>query len=259
MERSKMPTRISCDRSGTHSKRSKVAITVCSSNQITRTRSSTVSSGTKSVAVNSIKANTSASVKAAARFGFRRLTIQSWTEKDSLTKSSNLQPTSRTLKYRDADYRSQIDAISKSQAVIEFGLDGVIQNANANFLQTLGYTFDEIKGRHHRMFVDSAYANSIEYRNFWEKLNRGEFDTGEYRRIGKGGREVWISASYNPIFDLAGRPVKVVKYASDVSAQKLKDQELQALSKTQAVINFQPRWHDHRRERQLCFDDGLPP
>lgn len=141
-------------------------------------------------------------------------------------------------KIRDADFRSQIDAIGKSQAVIEFGLDGIVHSANANFLNTLGYTLDEIKGRHHRMFVDTQYANSIDYKLFWEKLNRGEFDAGEYRRIGKGGKEVWISASYNPITDMNGKVVKVVKYASDISAQKLKDQELAALSKTQAVINF---------------------
>lgn len=141
-------------------------------------------------------------------------------------------------KLKDADTRSQLDAISKSQAVIEFGLDGIIHSANENFLATLGYTADEIKGRHHRMFVDQTYANSADYKYFWEKLNRGEFDSGEYRRIGKGGREVWISASYNPIFDMNGKPVKIIKFATDVSAQKLKDQELAALSKTQAVINF---------------------
>lgn len=141
-------------------------------------------------------------------------------------------------KLKDADTRSQLDAISKSQAVIEFGLDGIIHGANENFLSTLGYTLDEVKGRHHRMFVDSQYANSMEYRMFWEKLNRGEFDSGEYRRIGKGGKEVWISASYNPIFDMNGKPVKIIKFASDISKQKLKDQELNALSKTQAVINF---------------------
>lgn len=141
-------------------------------------------------------------------------------------------------KLRDADTNSQLDAIGKSQAVIEFGLDGIIHSANQNFLSTLGYSLDEVKGRHHRMFVDSNYANSLDYRLFWEKLNRGEFEIGEYRRIGKGGKEVWISASYNPIFDMNGKVVKIIKYASDISLQKLKDQELNALSKTQAVINL---------------------
>lgn len=141
-------------------------------------------------------------------------------------------------KVKNADYEAQIGAIGLSQAVIEFGLDGIIHSANENFLKTLGYSLEEIKGKHHRIFCDPAYANSSEYRLFWEKLNAGEYDSGEYKRIGKGGKEVWISASYNPIRDLSGKPAKVIKYASDVSKQKLKDAELAALSKTQAVISF---------------------
>ncbi len=124
-------------------------------------------------------------------------------------------------KLRNADYSGQIDAISKSQAVIEFDMDGAIINANENFLNTLGYTLDEIKGKHHSMFAEPDYAASVEYRAFWEKLNRGEFDAGEYRRIGKGGREIWIQASYNPILDLNHKPYKVVKYATDITADKL--------------------------------------
>ncbi|WP_148696615.1 methyl-accepting chemotaxis protein [Silvanigrella aquatica] len=133
---------------------------------------------------------------------------------------------------------AQIAAINKTQAIIEFGLDGIIHSANDNFLNVMGYSLDEVKGKHHRIFCESSYTNSSEYRLFWEKLNCGEFDAGEYKRIGKGGKEIYISASYNPIFDLNGRPYKIIKYASDVSKQKLKDQELNALSKTQAVINF---------------------
>ena len=143
-------------------------------------------------------------------------------------------------KLQTADFQGQLAAISKSQAVIEFGLDGIIQTANDNFLKTLGYTLEEIRGKHHRIFCDSTYTGSQEYRTFWEKLNRGEFDSGEYKRIGKGGKEVWIQASYNPIFDLNGKPSKVVKYASDISAQKMKDAQLAALSKAQAVIDFTP-------------------
>ncbi len=139
---------------------------------------------------------------------------------------------------RNADYEAQITAISKSQAVIEFGMDGIVRSANENFLKTLGYSLDEIKGKHHSMFCEGSYASSREYQIFWEKLRSGEYDAGEYKRIGKGGREVWISASYNPIRDLNGKPIKVIKYASDISKQKLKDAELAALSKTQAVINF---------------------
>ncbi len=120
-----------------------------------------------------------------------------------------------------ADYAGQIAAIRRSQAVIEFQMDGTIVDANENFLRTLGYRLEEIQGRHHSIFVDEAYRQSHEYREFWSKLNRGEFHAGEYRRIGKGGKEVWIQATYNPILDAQGRPVKVVKYASDVTRQKL--------------------------------------
>ncbi|WP_315725575.1 MULTISPECIES: PAS domain-containing methyl-accepting chemotaxis protein [unclassified Bradyrhizobium] len=124
-------------------------------------------------------------------------------------------------KLRNADLAGQIAAISKSQAVIEFELDGTVINANDNFLQALGYTLSEIKGRHHSMFVDPSERDSTAYRNFWAALNRGEYQAAEYKRIGKGGREVWIQASYNPILDLNGKPFKVVKYATDVTRQVL--------------------------------------
>ncbi len=120
------------------------------------------------------------------------------------------------------DLQGQVAAISKSQAVIEFNLDGTIIHANDNFLKTLGYTLDEIKGKHHSMFADPAYAASGEYRAFWEKLNRGEFDAGQYKRIGKGGKEVWIEASYNPIMGADGKPFKVVKYATDITEATLR-------------------------------------
>ena len=121
-----------------------------------------------------------------------------------------------------ADMKGQIEAIGKAQAVIEFKLDGTILHANENFCQTLGYTLDEIKGKHHSMFAEPAYAASGEYRQFWEKLNRGEYDAGQYKRIGKGGKEVWIQASYNPIMDTKGKPYKVVKFATDVTEQKMR-------------------------------------
>ena len=114
-----------------------------------------------------------------------------------------------------------LDAINKAQAVIEFSMDGKIQHANENFLKTLGYTLDEVKGQHHSMFVDPAYRQSPDYRMFWDKLGRGEYDAGQYKRIAKGGREVWIQASYNPILDANGKPFKVVKYATDITQQKL--------------------------------------
>ena len=118
------------------------------------------------------------------------------------------------------ELRGRSEAISKTQAVIEFNLDGTIVTANDNFLKTLGYTLDEIKGKHHSMFADPAYAASPEYKMFWDKLRRGEYDAGEYKRIGKGGKEVWILASYNPLLDESGKAFKVVKFASDITAQR---------------------------------------
>lgn len=123
-------------------------------------------------------------------------------------------------KLRNADIQGQISAISKSQAVIEFNMDGTIITANDNFLNAVGYQLNEIQGQHHRIFVESQERDSSEYSDFWNKLNQGEFSSGEYKRIGKSGEEIWIQASYNPILDLNGKPVKVVKYASDITEQK---------------------------------------
>ena len=140
-------------------------------------------------------------------------------------------------KRRNADYEGQLAAISKSQAVIEFNLEGRILHANQNFLDALGYTLDEVRGMHHSMFVDATYRGSAEYRLFWEKLGRGEYDAGQYKRFGKGGKEIWIQASYNPILDMNGRPYKVVKYATDVTAQVRAAHALdQAVRQTQEVV-----------------------
>src|SRR5919106_5591612 len=106
------------------------------------------------------------------------------------------------------DYEGKMRAISKAEAVIELNLDGTVITANEHFLKTLGYDLSEIQGRHHRMFCDPGYAGSHEYRAFWEKLIRGEYDAGVYRRFGKGGKEIWIQASYNPIVDANGKPYK---------------------------------------------------
>ena len=145
-------------------------------------------------------------------------------------------------KMRFADYSGQVAAIAKSQAVIEFRMDGTIVTANENFLHALGYTLAEIKGQHHSLFVDEEYRRSADYKEFWAKLNRGEFIADEFKRIAKGGKEVWIQASYNPILDLNGKPFKVVKYATDVTEQKLKNADyagqISAISKSQAVIEF---------------------
>lgn len=141
-----------------------------------------------------------------------------------------------------AQLTDTLSAIGKSQAVIEFNTDGTILTANPNFLGAMGYSLEEIQGKHHSMFVDPAYAKSAEYKDFWHKLNKGEFDAAEYKRFGKGGREVWIQASYNPVSDKNGRVYKVVKFATDITQDKLRNADisgqLSAIDKAQAVIQF---------------------
>jgi len=145
-------------------------------------------------------------------------------------------------KIRNMEDAGKISAIGRAQAVIEFNLDGTIITANENFLATVGYGLDEIRGKHHSMFVAPSERDSAAYREFWAKLGRGEFQSAEYKRFGKGGKEVWILASYNPILDDAGKPFKVVKFASDVTAEKLKAAnyagQIEAIGKSQAVIEF---------------------
>lgn len=125
-----------------------------------------------------------------------------------------------------AELKGLVNAISRSQAVIEFKLDGTILTANENFLSVVGYRLEEIQGKHHSLFVESAFRDSAEYRAFWAALGRGEFQAAQYKRIGKGGKEVWIEASYNPIFDLSGKPYKVVKFATDLSKRKAENAQL---------------------------------
>ena len=143
-----------------------------------------------------------------------------------------------------AELTGIVDAIQRVQAVIEFTTDGIIITANDNFLKTVGYTLDEIRGKHHRMFCESSYAATSEYAEFWRRLGHGDPDSGEYKRIGKGGKEVWINASYNPIFDSSGRVCKVVKFATDITVAKLAAAEnvgkMTAIGKAQAVIEFEP-------------------
>jgi methyl-accepting chemotaxis protein len=138
-------------------------------------------------------------------------------------------------------------ALNRVQAVIEFQLDGAILHANENFLNAVGYTLDEVQGRHHSMFCDSAFAASDAYKQFWERLRSGHFEQGEYKRVGKGGREIWINASYNPVFDADGRPYKVIKFATDITASKLRNAEYEgkvsAMDKAQAVIEFDMGGH----------------
>ena len=137
-----------------------------------------------------------------------------------------------------ADTRGQIDAIKKSQAVIEFQMDGTIIRANQNFLDAMGYSCAEIEGRHHSMFVAAADRASASYAQFWQDLNRGEYQAGEYKRMTRGGRDIWIEASYNPILDLNGKPFKVVKYATDVTAKavaRMKAEEARGLIESVAA------------------------
>ena len=129
----------------------------------------------------------------------------------------------------DVEHAGRTAAVNRSMAIVEFEIDGKIVTANENFLKIMGYSLDEIKGRHHSIFVDEAYRQSFEYREFWTKLEHGEFQTGEYRRLGKGGRVVWIQGSYSPILDHQGRPIRVVKYATEVTSQVRMRKDLEAV------------------------------
>jgi len=151
-------------------------------------------------------------------------------------------PSKRRSKNAPRTDHGVLEAFDRSQAIIEFGLDGTIIRANANFLGVLGYTAEEVTGKHHRIFCDASYVASGAYGDFWAKLRRGEFDAGVYRRLRKDGREVWIQATYNPVFDTEGRPYRVVKLATDITEQKNQSAEaegkLRAIDKAQAVIEF---------------------
>lgn len=142
-----------------------------------------------------------------------------------------------------ADLYGQISAIHKAQAVIEFDLEGHVLMANQNFLDTVGYSLEEILGQHHRMFIGEDERESAQYLDFWRKLGQGAHDAGRYRRVRKDGRDVWLQASYNPIFDKHGRPMKVVKYAIDITDQQQRqadtEGQLAAISKVQAIIEFE--------------------
>lgn len=141
------------------------------------------------------------------------------------------------------EYGEIFKAIHKVRAVIEFNADGTIITANEIFLNTMGYSLEEIQGQHHSMFVGADYKNSTEYKQFWEKLNNAKFDEGLYKRLAKNGKEVWLQAYYSPITDEHGEIYKIIKFATDVTEQKLQYLEyagkLEAVSKVQAVIEFE--------------------
>ncbi|QJE01236.1 PAS domain-containing protein [Massilia forsythiae] len=146
---------------------------------------------------------------------------------------------------RNAEFEGSMTALDRAQAVIEFDLQGRVLRANRNFLDTLGYAADEVVGQHHAMFCDQAYSRSSEYRAFWRMLAAGEFHAGEFKRVAKDGRAVWIQANYNPILDADGKPVKVIKFATDITAAKLHHADsqgkLDAIGRSQAVIEFDLR------------------
>ena len=141
-----------------------------------------------------------------------------------------------------ADLLAIYQALDRVQAIIEFDLDGTVVSANQNFLDLFGYDLDEVVGKHHSIFCDPEYAKSDEYAEFWQKLGRGEFHEAEFKRLAKGGEELWLRASYNPVLDKDGKPVKVMKFATDVTATKLQNAEfegkIQAIDRAQAVIEF---------------------
>jgi methyl-accepting chemotaxis protein len=143
---------------------------------------------------------------------------------------------------KTSDATFQADAISRSQAVIEFDLEGNIITANANFLNALGYTLGEIKGKHHSLFVDATVRESAGYREFWKKLKKGEFQSAQYKRVAKGGKEIWIQASYNPVLNNEGKPFKVIKFATEITAEKIRNMEadgkIAAIGRAQAIIEF---------------------
>ena len=140
------------------------------------------------------------------------------------------------------DSQATLDALGRSLAIIEFKPDGTILTANANFLAALGYGVEEIRGQHHSLFVDPAERDSEAYRQFWAKLRSGEFAATEFKRIAKGGREIWIQASYNPIHDKQGKVYNVVKFATDITQQNLDRAHatgpLHSIHTSQAVLTY---------------------
>jgi len=146
------------------------------------------------------------------------------------------------LKNFRGDLQAKIDALDRSQAVIEFNMDGTVVTANENFLKCLDYAREDIRGQHHRMFVAADERNAAAYQRFWSDLNNGEFKSGEFKRIGKNGKEVWLQATYNPLRGANGKPYKVVKFCSDITEQKLQAAlnkgQIDAINKSNAVIQF---------------------
>ena len=151
---------------------------------------------------------------------------------------------SKTPHREPLELQSIWTAIDRVQGEIPFKPDVTILDANANFLNAVGYSLEEIQGQHHRIFCDEETANSAAYEEFWSRLKSGEFDAGEYRRVTKSGASVWLQASYNPVFDEQGRVIKVIKFATDITAAKTRnagfEARLHAIDRVQGVIEFSP-------------------
>jgi methyl-accepting chemotaxis protein len=157
-------------------------------------------------------------------------------------KENELRDSAAKTLVQSTQYENQLAAISKSTGVIEFSLDGKVIAANDIFLNVLGFSREEAIGKEHSTFVEPEFLSSGEFKKFWEKLNHGESISDQFLRIGKGGKEVWLEASYNPILDATGKPYKVVKYATDITEQKLKNADFEgqitAIGKSQGVIEI---------------------
>ncbi len=147
---------------------------------------------------------------------------------------------------QEAATRSKLAALDRAMAVIEFDLNGQVLDANENFLTVMGYSLTELKGKHHRMFCEPAQVNSPEYADFWRRLNNGEFFTGQFKRIGKHGRVVWLEASYNPVYDGDGKLIKIVKFASDISERVEKfEEDSRGASRAYHISSETERFAEH--------------
>ncbi|MBO2930227.1 PAS domain-containing protein [Metapseudomonas otitidis] len=152
-------------------------------------------------------------------------------------------------KHLTANFQGQLDALSRVMGKVEFALDGTILDANPRFLETVGYSLDELKGQHHSRLVNSDYAQSADYRAFWDTLRRGEYLAGEFCRVAKDGHEVWIQGSYNPVLDLDRKPCKIVKFATDITAQVEQNRRLkQAMEEAEEAARVREELHQSLQE-----------
>ncbi|MEM8709948.1 MAG: PAS domain-containing methyl-accepting chemotaxis protein, partial [Planctomycetota bacterium] len=159
----------------------------------------------------------------------------------------------------DRSVRAQMRAIDRVMAVIEFDLDGKILHANENFLAVMGYTLNEVKGQHHRIFVEHDFASSSEYRQHWERLRQGEFVVGQFKRLSKSGGEVWIKASYNPLLDASGDPYGFIKYATDVTHEVLAAREQASFIEEASAVLNRASDGDLTARMQARYDGELSP